>query len=77
MVKASSYLGLSGGFDGFCAYVDQLNGSLGIPKKLAGLGVRNPDIERIVTGALTDPSASSNPIKMTRNNTTELLLKIV
>ena len=77
MVKASSYLGLSGGFDGFCAYVDQLNGSLGIPKKLAGLGVKNPDIERIVEGALTDPSASGNPIKMTRNNTTELLLEIV
>ena len=45
-----------------------------IPKTLAGLGVENPDIERIVTGALSDPSTGGNPIEMTRENTTKLLL---
>ena len=75
--KATKYLDISGGFDGFCAYVDDLNAALGIPKKLSGLGVKNPDIERIVEGALNDPSTNGNPIKMTTENTTKLLLEII
>lgn len=74
MVQAASYLGIAGGFDGFCAYVDDLNASLGIPKTLRELGVENPDIDRIVTGALKDPSTGGNPIEMTQENTTKLLL---
>ena len=77
MQSAANYLGISGGFDGFCAYVDDLNASLGIPRKLSGLGIKNPDIERIVAGALSDPSISGNPIAMTQENTTTLLLEIV
>jgi len=77
MGHAANYLGIFGGFDGFCDYVDTLNASLGIPLKLSGLGVENPDIERIVSGALMDPSTGGNPIEMTKENTTKLLLKII
>jgi len=77
MGHAANYLGILGGFDGFCDYVDTLNASLGIPLKLSGLGVENPDIERIVSGALMDPSTGGNPIEMTKENTTKLLLKII
>ena len=77
MQSAANYLGISGGFDGFCAYVDELNASRGIPRKLSGLGIENPDIERIVAGALSDPSTGGNPIAMTQENTTTLLLEIV
>ena len=75
--KAARYLNISNGFDGFCAYVDGLNALLGIPKNLAGLGIKNPDIERIVAGALIDPSTGGNPIKMTKENTTQLLRNII
>ncbi len=75
--QAANYLGISGGYDGFCAYVDELNASLGIPTKLSGLGIENPDVDRIVSGALTDPSTGGNPIEMTRENTTKLLLEII
>ena len=75
--SASNYLDISGGFDGFCAYVDELNAASGIPRKLSGLGIENPDIERIVAGALSDPSTGGNPIKMTQENTTTLLLEII
>ena len=68
---------ISGGFDGFCAYVDELNASLGIPKTLTALGIDAPDVERIVAGALTDPSTGGNPIEMTKENTTKLLLEII
>ncbi len=75
--RAANYLGISHGFDGFCNYVDALNDALGIPKKLSGLGIENPDIDRIVEGALIDPSTGGNPIKMTPKNTRELLLEII
>ncbi|MBY8976762.1 iron-containing alcohol dehydrogenase [Rhodobacteraceae bacterium NNCM2] len=75
--KAANYLDIEGGFDGFCTYVDELNASLGVPKTLAGLGIDNPDVDRIVAGALIDPSTSGNPVKMTEENTRELLLKIL
>ena len=77
MQSAANYLGISGGFDGFCSYVDELNASLGIPRKLSGLGIENPDVERIVAGALSDPSTGGNPIAMTQENTTKLLLEII
>jgi alcohol dehydrogenase class IV len=75
--QAADYLAISGGFDGFCAYVDGLNASLGIAKNLSGLGIEYPDIDRIVSGALIDPSTGGNPIEMTRDNTTKLLLEII
>ena len=77
ITKAASYLNIAGGFDGFCAYVDELNASLGIPKNLTGLGIKNVDIDRVVAGALIDPSTGGNPITMTKENTTKLLLEIV
>ena len=74
LTNAANYLGIAGGYDGFCAYVDDLNASLGIPKTLAALGVDNPDIDRIVAGALRDPSTGGNPVEMTPENTRQLLL---
>jgi 4-hydroxybutyrate dehydrogenase len=74
---AANYLGISGGFSGFCTFVDTLNASMGIPKNLTGLGIENPDIDRIVAGALIDPSTGGNPIKMTQENTRALLLAII
>ncbi|HCP82369.1 MAG TPA: alcohol dehydrogenase [Octadecabacter sp.] len=73
MAMAANYLGIGGEFDGFCAYVDTLNASLKIPKSLGELGIENPDVERIVAGALADPSTGGNPIEMTQSNTRELL----
>lgn len=74
---ASNYLGINRGFEGFCAYVDDLNASMGIPRSLTKLGIENLDVDRVVEGALVDPSVGGNPIEMTRENTRKLLLKIV
>ena len=62
---SASYLGIEGGFAGFCAFVDAFNESLGIPKTLTALGVINPDVEKIVAAALVDPSTQGNPIALT------------
>ncbi len=74
---AAAYLGIDGGFDGFCAFVDDFNASFAIPKTLAGLGIETPDIDRIVAGALIDPSTGGNPIEMTEVNTKALLLQVI
>ena len=76
LAEAANYLGISGGFVGFCKFVDELNDSLAIPKSLADLGIENPDIDRIISGALIDPSTGGNPIKMTEENTRKLIMEI-
>ena len=75
--RAAAYLGIEGGFDGFCAFVDRLNDDLGIPRTLRGLGVEDPDVDRIVAGALRDPSTGGNPVEMTEGNTRALLEQIL
>ena len=75
--QAASYLGISGGFDGFCAFVDEFNASMNIPKTLTALGVIDPDVERLVESALRDPSTGGNPIEMTYDNTKQLLLTML
>ena len=66
--RVTEYLGLSGGYTGFCSFVDAFNASLGIPERLSGLGVTNPDLDRLVAGALKDPSCGGNPIELTETN---------
>ncbi len=70
--RAADYLGITGGFDGFCDFVDDFNDSLGIPKTLSALGVENPDLDVLTADALKDPSCGGNPVEMTAENTRPL-----
>jgi len=71
--QAAAYLGIDGGFDGFCAYVDILNASLQIPRNLKELGVDNDRLDELVEMTLNDPSCSGNPIALNAQNTRKLL----
>jgi alcohol dehydrogenase class IV len=75
--SAAAYLGIAGGFDGFCAFVDELNAAMAIPKTLTALGVENPDLDRLTEIALRDPSTGGNPVEMTARNTRALLESIL
>jgi len=75
--QAAGYLGLNGGFDEFCRFVDEFNAQLGIPKTLSGLGVTEPDVDRLVEGALKDPSCGGNPVELTADNVREMLVKLL
>lgn len=75
--QIAGYLGIDGGFDGFCAFVDEFNTSLGIPKRMSDLGVTNPDIDRLVAGALIDPSCGGNPIELNEQNLRKLFLAVL
>ena len=75
--QAAAYLSIPNGFEGFCAYVDELNASMNIPKTLTDLGVNNPDVEQLTKSALQDPSVGGNPVEMTSDNTSRLLESIL
>ncbi|MCB9960212.1 MAG: iron-containing alcohol dehydrogenase [Rhodospirillaceae bacterium] len=62
---AAAYMGIAGGFDGFCAFVQYLNTSLGIPANLTELGVTDPDIDALARDAIADPTAGGNPVPLT------------
>lgn len=75
--EVTAYLGIPGGFTGFCDFVDRFNADFAIPRKLSGIGVVNPDIDALIKGALADPSVSGNPVPMTEDNTRSLLEQIL
>ncbi|GAA6179375.1 MULTISPECIES: iron-containing alcohol dehydrogenase [unclassified Shimia] len=70
--RATSYLGIEGGFDGFRAFVQGFNDGMGVPRKLGELGVTADAIPELVKGALIDPSCGGNPIELTEANLTAL-----
>ncbi|KAA2315172.1 iron-containing alcohol dehydrogenase [Pseudooceanicola sediminis] len=71
---ATPYLGIEGGFDGFCAFVQDFNDQLGIPRKLSALGVADDRVDDIVAMALEDPSCGGNPVTLTAENLRPVLL---
>jgi alcohol dehydrogenase class IV len=72
--RAAAYLGIAGGYAGFCKRVDELNALLGIPKGLAAMGVDAARLDELTAMALEDPSVGGNPVKMTAENTKALFL---
>jgi 4-hydroxybutyrate dehydrogenase len=70
--RAAAYLGIKGGFDGFCEMIENLNSTLGIPASLTAMGVVNPDLDLMVKEAIADPSTGGNPVPLTTDNTREL-----
>ena len=72
LTRAAAYLGLDGGYDGFCEWAEKLCRQLEIPANLTALGVTDPDLDWLTVRALTDPTAGANPVEMTEENTRAL-----
>ena len=75
--SVTGYLGIQNGFSGFKVFVDEFNASLNIPLRLGDLGVENPDLGKLVKGALNDPSCGGNPVKLTSENLKELFEEVL
>ena len=63
--QAAAYLGIDGGFDGFCEFVQQFNDSFAIPRTLTEMGVSADKLDDLVAMALEDPSCGGNPVELT------------
>ena len=72
--RASAYLGISGGFDGFYDYVLQLRAELNVPENLTAMGIPQDRLDELAAAALEDPSTGGNPVKMTLESMRALLV---
>jgi alcohol dehydrogenase class IV len=74
---AAAYLGISGGFNGFYDFVLGLREELGIPDKLAALGVGTDRIDEMSVMAVADPSTGGNPVELTVEAARKLFLESI
>ncbi|MEM8791734.1 MAG: iron-containing alcohol dehydrogenase [Pseudomonadota bacterium] len=65
IARASAYLGISGGFDGFYGRVLELRAEIGVPDSLRSLGVNDGDPGGLAAAAVEDPTAAGNPVPLT------------
>lgn len=72
IARAAAYLDIAGGFDGFVAWIEALNAALGIPARLAALGVGRDRIAEMAAMAVVDPTAGGNPVPLTEAAAAEL-----
>lgn len=66
IARLAAYCGLEPSFDAFLAWVLDLRRDLGIPHTIADLGVDDSKADLIADMAIVDPTAGSNPVKLTR-----------
>ncbi|OAP38356.1 alcohol dehydrogenase [Sinorhizobium glycinis] len=77
IARAAAYLGIAGGFDGFYDYVLQLREELGVPNKLAALGVGTDRIDEMAEMAIVDPTAGGNPVELTLDAAKKLFAECI
>jgi len=77
IAAAAAYLGISGGFDGFYGYVLELRSELGVPDKLAALGVGTDRIDEMAAMAIVDPTAGGNPVELTLDAAKTLFVECI
>jgi len=66
--RAAPYLGIEGGFEGFCRFVQEFNDRFAIPHRLGEMGVTADRMDDLVAMALEDPSCGGNPVPLTADN---------
>jgi alcohol dehydrogenase len=77
LAAAAAYLGIAGGFNGFYDLVLKLREDLGIPDKLAALGVKTDRIDEMAVMAVADPSTGGNPVELTVDAARKLFIECI
>ncbi len=75
--RAAAYLGIKGGFNGFLKWVLGLRKEIGIPHKLADIGIDTKRLDEVAKMAIKDPSAGGNPIQFSEKQYKALARKCV
>ena len=73
--RLADYLAIAGGFDGFFAWILALQDQLNVPKSLTAYKVPREGFDKIVEMAIVDPTASGNPIPLTKELASEMLAR--
>jgi alcohol dehydrogenase class IV len=75
--RAAAYLGIKGGFKGFLKWILALRREIGIPHKLADIGIDTKRLDEVAKMAIKDPSAGGNPIQFSEKQYKALAKKCV
>lgn len=75
--RVAHVLDIEGGFDGFMNWLLGFRKQIGIPHKLADLGLDGSDVNEIAAKALVDPSTVANPRKLTEADFRRLYIAAV
>ena len=75
--RAAAYLGIKGGFNGFLKWILALRKEIGIPHKLADIGIDTKRLDEVAKMAIKDPSAGGNPIQFSQKQYKALAKKCV
>jgi alcohol dehydrogenase class IV len=75
--RAAAYLGIKGGFNGFLKWILSLRKEIGIPNRLADIGIDTKRLEEVAKMAIKDPSAGGNPIQFSEKQYKALARKCV
>ncbi len=75
--RAAAYLGIKGGFNGFLRWILALRKEIGIPHKLADIGIDTKKLNQVAAMAIKDPSAGGNPIAFSEKQYKALARKCV
>jgi alcohol dehydrogenase len=75
--RAAAYLGIRGGFTGFLKWILALRKEIGIPHKLADIGIDTKRLDEVAAMAIKDPSAGGNPIQFSERQYKALAKKCV
>ena len=70
--RLAAYIGLPATFDAFLDWVLALRHQIGVPHTLAALGVPLDRADEIAAMAVDDPTAGSNPVKLTKEGARRL-----
>jgi len=63
--RLTGYLSIADGFEGFMSAILDLRAAIGVPHRLAQLGVDKTRRDDIATMAIVDPTAAGNPVELT------------
>ncbi len=73
IISICDYLDLEKNFESFLSWILELRKELKIPHKISEvIDVKNINLDKLAKMALDDPSSSTNPIKLTLNDTKRL-----
>jgi alcohol dehydrogenase class IV len=75
--RAAAYLGIKGGFNGFLKWILALRKEIGIPHRLADIGIDTARLDEVAAMAIKDPSAGGNPIAFSEKQYKALARKCV
>src|SRR5690606_7413179 len=75
--EAARYLGIKRGFNGFLQWVVDLRAEIGMPHRLADMGIGDNRVDEVGRMAVRDPSAGSNPIRFSARRYAAIARKAV